>query len=246
MNFAGRPERRMFVRRLAVSLLNLILVVLLGGFAAAALVRLSPGFDIDENSWNPRIGAATLAAMHARRERENRLPIFYVRYLGAALHGDLGQSESLRVPIAELLRERTPVTARLIGWGLAGGLLSGAFFAWLAVWPRRALLEVAAVSINGLLLAIPPAVLALAFFFREAPLALAVALALLPRVFGTMRALLGELHASPALLAARARGVRPLSMALRYVLGASLPQLIALTGVADAGFRIDYSDRGAV
>ena len=156
MNFAGRPERRMFVRRLAVSLLNLILVVLLGGFAAAALVRLSPGFDIDENSWNPRIGAATLAAMHARRERENRLPIFYVRYLGAALHGDLGQSESLRVPIAELLRERTPVTARLIGWGLAGGLLSGAFFAWLAVWPRRALLEVAAVSINGLLLAIPP------------------------------------------------------------------------------------------
>jgi hypothetical protein len=66
------------VRRIGAGLLGLIAVVLIGGFAAAALVRFSPGFDIDENSWNPKIGAATREAIHARRGRENRLPQFYL------------------------------------------------------------------------------------------------------------------------------------------------------------------------
>lgn len=213
-------------------LLNLIVVILIGGFAAAALVRFSPGFDIDENSWNPRFSAATLEAMHHARQRDNRLPQFYLHYLRAAIHGDLGQSDSLKQPVTGLLRDRAPVTARLIGWGTAGGLIIGALAAWIAVWPRRSGLEVLAVSSSGLLLAIPPAVLALAFFFQEAPLSLAVSLALFPRVFGTIRAILDDLFASPSLLAARARGVRPLALALRYVIGAAIPQWIALLGVA--------------
>ncbi|MDQ1471948.1 MAG: peptide/nickel transport system permease protein [Bryobacterales bacterium] len=213
-------------------LLNLALIVLVGGFAAAALVRYSPGFDVDENSWNPKISAATLAAMHARREQENQLPRFYAHYLGAALHGDLGKSDSLRVPVADLLRDRAPVTLNLVTWGTAGGLLFGASLAWMAVWPRRTAPHAIAVSANGLLLAIPPAVLGLMFFFAEAPLALAVALALMPRVFGTMRALFQDLYASPVLLAARTRGVHPAVLAFRYVLGAAAPQLLALSGVA--------------
>ncbi len=225
-------RRRAFAAKLGAVFLNLIAVVLIGGFAAAALVRFSPGFDIDENSWNPKIGAATRAVILAQRRRENRLPVFYLHYLEAAFHGDLGQSDSLRAPVAELLLARAPVSARLIGWGTGGGLLLGGLLAWLAVWPRHAGLELFAAITSGLLLAIPPAVLALAFFFNEAPLGLAVALALLPRVFGTMRALLDGMYASPALLAARARGIPPARLALRYVAGAALPQLIALAGVA--------------
>jgi peptide/nickel transport system permease protein len=212
--------------------LNVTLVVLVGGFAAAALVRYSPGFDIDENAWNPKISASTLEAMHAERERESRLPSFYLNYLRAAVHGDLGQSDSLRQPVSELLRSRAPVTLSLVGWGSALGLTFGALLAWLAVWPRRMALGLAASATSGLLLAIPPAVLGLAFFFAEAPLALAVALALLPRVFGTFRALFEELFASPALLAARARGVGPLALARHYVLLPAAPRLIALAGVA--------------
>ena len=87
-------------------------------------------------------------------------------------------------------------------------------------------------GLSGLLLAIPPAVLALAFFFAEAPLPLTMAIALLPRVFGTMRTLLEDLFSSPALLAARARGVRPGSLVFRYILGAATPQWFALAGVA--------------
>ena len=144
-----------------------------------------------------------------QRERENRLPRFYLHYLRAALGGDLGESDALKTPVTELLRERAPLTARLIGWGTAGGLLLGAALAWLAVWPRRIGLTILSVSASGLLLAVPPAVLALAFFFNEAPLGLAVALALMPRVFGTLRALLDNLYTllaeGPARGLARAR-----------------------------------------
>src|SRR5262249_51650964 len=151
-------------------------------------------FDVDENSWNPKISAATLAAMHARREQENRLIRFYPRYVAAALHGDFGESDSLRAPVAELLRRRAPISLKLIAGGALCGLALGGSLAWLAVWPRRQWLDGLAGSVSGLLLALPPAVLALGFFFARAPLILAVALALLPRIFGTMRALLRDAH----------------------------------------------------
>ncbi len=212
--------------------MTLALVVLAGGFLAAALVRYSPGFDSIPEDLDPGISPATLRALHDAHSRENSLPVFYVRYLTRALHGDLGVSQNLRQPVTELLRQRAPVTAELVLSGTAGGWLFGGLLAWMAVWPRRAPMEAAAFSISGLLLAIPPAVLALAFFFYRAPLALALSLALLPRLFGTMRALLDDCYASPALLAARSRGVAPVAIASRYVLRAAAPQLIALLGVA--------------
>ena len=219
-------------RKFLASLATLVVVVLAAGFGAAAFVRYSPGFDVDENSWNPRLSSSTVEALHARRQQENRLPVFYARYLAAALTGDFGKSSSLQAPVADLIRDRAPVTARLVFWGTALGLGAGAFLAWLAVWPRIAALETGSASLSGLLLAIPPAVLALGFFFANAPVSLAVALTVVPRVFGTMRALLTDLADSPELLAARARGVGALIIGLRYVVGNAAPQLASLAGVA--------------
>jgi peptide/nickel transport system permease protein len=220
------------MRRLAFSLINLIVIVFLGGFAAAALVRYSPGFGAIPEDLDPAIGPETLRALHARNESNNPLPVFYLRYLAGTFKGGFGVSSSLNQPVAELLKRRAPVTAALVAEGTAGGLVLGAFFAWLAVWSRRRILETAALSLSGLLLAVPPAVLALWFFFHEAPLALALSLALFPRIFGTVRTQLKDLYDSPALLAARARGVSSTAIAQRYVLGAATPQWIALTGVA--------------
>jgi peptide/nickel transport system permease protein len=221
-----------FSHRLAFNLITLVSVVLAGGFIAAALVRYSPGFDSIPEDLNTALSPATLRALHEQRNRENSLPLFYARYLANAVHGDFGVSQNLKVPVTELLRQRAPITVRLVAWGTAGGWLLGGLLAWMAVWTRRAALEAAAFSISGLLLAVPPAVLALAFFFYEAPLGLALSLALLPRLFGTMRALLDDCYASPALLAARSRGVGPIAIAARYVLRTAAPQLIALFGVA--------------
>jgi peptide/nickel transport system permease protein len=210
---------------------TLIAIVLAGGFLASALVRFSPGFDSIPEDLDPNIGPATLQALHRQHERANSLPVFYARYLAAAVHGDFGNSQTLKQPVSELIRDRAPVTAWLVLIGTTGGLLLGSLLAWIAVWTRREALGAAASSISGLLLAVPPAVLALAFFFFEAPLALALSLALLPRVFGTMRALLEECHASPALLAARARGATAAVIATRYVIQSAAPQLLALVGV---------------
>jgi peptide/nickel transport system permease protein len=221
-----------FTSQAASSLSTLLAVVLAGGFVAAALVRYSPGFGAIPEDLNPEISPATLRALHEQNDRANSLPVFYARYLAAAVKGDFGVSQNLKQPVADLLRRRAPVTLRLILWGTAGGWVLGGLLAWMAVWTRRGLAETAAWSISGLLLAVPPAVLALAFFFYQAPLSLALALALLPRLFGTMRALLDECYRSPALLAARSRGVRPHTLAFRYVLGGAAPQLTALLGVA--------------
>jgi len=219
-------------RGLSRHLLQLIVIVLLGGFAAAALVRYSPGFDSIPEDLDPSISPEVLRALHAKNAVDNPLPVFYLRYLRGTLTGGFGISATLNQPVADLLRRRAPVTARLVALGTAGGILLGALFAWMAVWTRRVFLEATAYSISGLLLAVPPAVLGLAFFFTEAPLALALALALFPRLFGTIRALLDDRAASPALLAARARGVRPMAIALRYVIAPSLRQILALVGVA--------------
>ncbi len=227
---AGREST--FATRFALGLLTFLATVLLGGFAASALVRYSPGFDIDENAWNPHLSAVTVAARHARLETENGLPRFYLRYLSRAARGDFGKSEAFNLPVSELLKNRVLVSASLLTGGTLGGLVLGGLLAWLAVWPRRVILEIPAAVASGLLLAVPPAVLALFFFFREWPLWLAVALALLPRVFGTARSLLGTWYASPALLAARARGLGSATLATRYVLAPAAPQLAALVGVA--------------
>jgi len=230
---AGRAgNRRILARRFAHGLFGLIVAVLAGGFIASALVRYSPGFEVDENSWNPKLSAQTSAAIHERREYENRLPSFYARYLMAAMQGNLGESDAFHVPVTELLRERAGVTAGLLVWGVAGGMLLGGWLAWLAVWPRRMSFEISAVSISGLLLALPPAVLALGFFLADAPIGIGVTLAIAPRVFGTMRALWSDLYHSGSLLAARARGTAPVVLAWRYVLCPAAPQLVALGGVS--------------
>jgi peptide/nickel transport system permease protein len=223
--------RRSVARRLQSHLLLLAIVVLAGIFAAAALVRFSPGFDSLPEDLDPQIAPETLRALHAQHARENSLPVFYVRYLGRALEGDLGVSESLQRPVAELIGRRLPVTARLVAEGSLLGWVLALLTAALAARTRNAVVEAGAVSVNGLLLAIPPAVLALAFFFAEAPLALALALAIMPRLFGTLRTIFEDRFASAALLGARARGVRTSTIVTSYVLGAAAPELAALAGV---------------
>lgn len=135
-------------------------------------------------------------------------------------------------PIAGLLRERIKPTAWLIGWGTAGGCLLAGLLASCAVWSAHPAVPVATASVSGLLLAIPPAVLGLAFFFLQAPLALVIALALVPRLYGTLIAILQDVNVSPMLIAARARGVGPIVIGFRYIAGAAASRLTALLGIA--------------
>ena len=212
------------------SVLTGIFVVLAGGFAAAALVRYSPGFDSIAEDLDPAISPETLKALHEQHAQRNRLPVFYARYLARAVGGDLGVSEDLKQPVGELIRSRAPATLKLIAGGSVIGWAISALLAWAVVGGRRLTIDVAAWSVSGVLFAVPPAVLGLGFFFANAPLTLALGLALVPRLFGTLRAVLEARYTSGAVVAARARGMKPHVLILRYFLIAELPQLAALAG----------------
>ena len=229
MTLQGRPP---LLRRFGAVSATLIVIVLLGGFCAAALVRYSPGFASIPEDLDPSISPETLRVLHQRHEARNPLPVFYAHYIAAALRGDFGVSSVFNRPVSSLLLRRAPVTARLVALGAAAAWMIAGFLVWISVRWRNALMDAAISSTTGLLLAVPPAVLALAFFFKQGPLPLALALALLPRITGTLHVLVGEFHASPVVLAARARAVNPLTIAMRYVVASAAPQLVALAGVS--------------
>ena len=108
--------------------LNLITLVscLAGGFAAAALVRYSPGFDSIPEDLEPGISPATLRGA-ARAARARKL----AARLLSALSCGRGSRRFRRFAEPEAAgrgtaSRRAPVTARLVALGTAGGCCSAA------------------------------------------------------------------------------------------------------------------------
>jgi hypothetical protein len=58
---------------------RILLTVLLGGLLGATLVRLGPGFGVDERELDSRLSAQSQQAIRAERARENNIALFYVR-----------------------------------------------------------------------------------------------------------------------------------------------------------------------
>jgi len=207
-------------------------VVLLGGLLSATLVRLAPGFDVDEQQLDARLSSESVQALRQDRDRDRNLAGFYFHYLGHALRGDLGQSRTLNRPVRELLARRLPVTARLAGAGLLVGWLCAVLLAVGATLARRSACDLAATLIGGLFLSVPAAVLALLFVFANAPACLVIALAVFPKVFSYTRNLLARSYRLPHLVTAYAKGVAPLGILLWHVLPVAGAQLLAVAGIS--------------
>src|SRR5271156_5822965 len=104
---------------------RILLTVLLGGLLGATLVRLGPGFGVDERELDSRLNADSQQAIRIERARDNNIARFYLHYLGGLVHGDFGFSRSLNRPVAELLKERLPLTLLSLGYGVIGGASMG-------------------------------------------------------------------------------------------------------------------------
>jgi peptide/nickel transport system permease protein len=222
----------MLGRRIVRHGLTMVATVLLGGLLSATLVRLAPGFDVDEQQLDPHLNSESIRALrHARLEQDNIFR-FYFHSLQRAAHGDLGTSISLGQPVIVLLRERAPLTLRLVGIGL---LLSWAVAMALALSAAR--LRVTAYDamttvISGTFLCIPAAVLALLSVLWNVPGALAIGLIVFPRVYRYARNLLAKAYSLPHIIAARAKGLRELRILFWHVVPVAGPQLLALAGVS--------------
>lgn len=205
------------------------ILVLLAALGSAVLVRFSPGALVDERELDPRLSAATVAAMRAQREAEYSLGSGFARYLWGAVHGDLGKSQSNNAPIAGLLKSNAAATLKRVGVGLAGAWLFGLALAIpVAAFRRAWILDTATALFAGLLLSLPAGVLAFLCLTFGAPVELVLLLVLTPRIFRYARNVLAQAYGAPCIDMARARGIGEMRILSAYVFTGAAPQLFAL------------------
>jgi peptide/nickel transport system permease protein len=219
-------------RRILRHGLTILATALLGGLLSATLVRLAPGFEADEAQLDSHLNSQSIQALKQERQDQRNIVRFYFHSLQRAIHGDLGKSISLQQPVGKLLRERVPVSIRLVGIGLLMSWLAVLALALSAAWLRISAYDGLATVVSGTLLCLPAAVLALFSVLWNMPGALAVALIVFPRDFRYARNLLAKAYSLPHIITARAKGLHELRVLLWHVIPVAGPQLLALAGVS--------------
>jgi peptide/nickel transport system permease protein len=219
-------------RRIVRHAIALVATVLLGGFLAAALVRLAPGFDSDEQELDPHLSSESIQILKQTRAEQHSIFRFYLHSLRRAAQGDLGTSLSLGQPVSSLLRERAPLTLRLVALGLLLAWTVALTLALTAAWLRVSAYDALTTIISGAFLCIPAAVLALLSVLWRLPGALAIALIVFPRVYRYTRNLLAKAQGLPHIVTARAKGLSEWRTLFWHVIPVVAPQLLAVAGVS--------------
>jgi peptide/nickel transport system permease protein len=213
-------------------LLALALLTLAGGFLAATLVRYSPGYGTDERQLDTRLSQTSIDWIRSQHQQNSNVIHYYAGYLHAAVHGDFGTSESLHRPISELLSERFQVTLRSVSLGVLSAWLAAFALATLSWLFGEWLFDLSCTLVSGFLLSLPATIIALLFVYLRAPVFLAIAVVLFPKLFQFIHNLLAHASGQPHVLAARARGIATSRIFLRHMLAPSVATLVALLGTS--------------
>lgn len=222
----------MSFRGIAYGAIKLGATLALAGLLAATMIRLAPGFEVDENELDARLSAETVHALRSLRAKESNIFLFYRDYLIATLRGDLGTSRSLDRPVTELLAERFPVTLRSVGAGLAMGWAVALALAMGGSILRNNAYDLASSGLSGLFLCLPSALLAFFFLLLGAPVALGIAAVIFPRVFHYARSLFRNGASMPHIWTAEAKGLGPIRIFTWHILPQAIPELLALCAVS--------------
>jgi peptide/nickel transport system permease protein len=209
-----------------------MLTLLVGGFLAATLVRLSPGFGLDEERLDMRLNSQSIESLGDQAANHENLPLFYLHYGERLLHGDLGMSRTLQRPVMQLLSERLPETLKSVALGLALGWGLGLSLAILSILVRSYAVDGFFSLFCGLLLCIPAAVWALLFVLARAPERLVLALIVLPKIYSYSHNLLVRSAGEPHVLTAHAKGLSQIRVMAWHIFPTAAPQLLALLGVS--------------
>jgi peptide/nickel transport system permease protein len=218
--------------RIARHGLTILATVFIGGLLSAALVRFAPGFDADEAELDPHLNSESLQALRQTRVEQHNLVRFYLHSVQRAVHGDLGTSISLGQPVTRLLRDRAPLTLRLVGVGFLLSWATVLALSLSAAWLRAFAYDTFATILSGTLLCIPAAVLALLSVLWNVPGALAIALIIAPHDYRYARNLLAKAYSLPHIVTARAKGLSELRILFWHVVPVVGPQLLAVAGVS--------------
>jgi len=218
--------------RIARHGLALVATILVGGFLSATLVRLAPGFEVDEAQLDPRLNSESVQALRQTRLEQHNIFQFYLRSLQRAAHGDLGRSISLGQPVSTLLKQRVPLTLRLVATGLFLSWAVALALALSAAWLRVSAYDALTTVLSGTFLCIPAAVLALLSVLWNMPGALVIGVIVFPSVYRFTRNLLAKAYSMPHLITARAKGLSELRILFWHVVPVAGPQLLAVAGVS--------------
>ena len=216
-----------FAKVAARRLLLLLLTVFAAAVLSTVLLRLAPGFGMDERQLDLRLSERTVAAIR----RDAAAPNTW-RSLAGWLRGDWGSSVSLRQPVRQLVSQRAAITLRTLAAGLAIAWAASALLCLAGLWVRRTGLDFALTLLTGGLLCLPAAMVAVLAMYFEAGPAWALAAVLFPRVMRYARGILTAGWRRPYVLAARSRGVGPAALALRHLCLPAAPELLALAGIS--------------
>jgi peptide/nickel transport system permease protein len=205
----------MLKSRITGHALALVATILLGGFLSATLVRLAPGFDAEEQELDPHLSAESVQALRATRQQDHNVWRFYFSYMNRAAHGDFGTSLALAQPVRTLLRDRAPLTLRLLALGLGLAWVAALSFALTAAWLRISAYDALTTMVSGTFLG-----------------SLAIALIVFPHIYRYARNLLAKSYSLPHIITARAKGLGEARILFWHVVPAVAPQLLAVAGVS--------------
>ena len=222
------------LRHASRRLLSLLCLGIGCALLSATLVRFAPGYGVQERELDPRWSAQSVEALRQKQTLHEGLPWFYIHYVWALVHGDLGESDSLKRPVRELLRQRLPVTSNSVVRSLAVAWLAAALLASLGLGSRGWLYEASGTAFSSLLLSLPSAVVAMLAVHLRTPIFCAISVVVFPRLHRYIRSLLVNSYDQPHVLAARARGLGSGAIFWRHVLPVAAPPLLALLGVSFA------------
>ena len=149
----------------ALSLMNRILMAAITLFGVAVIVfvllRVVPGDPI-AMMISPGASEADIAALRAHYGLDASLPVQFGLWLKSVLGGDFGTSISLHRDVLGLLAERLPATLELAAAALVFAVVLGLLIAVTATLLARTRIAPLVDTLNGLFLAVPDFIWALA------------------------------------------------------------------------------------
>jgi peptide/nickel transport system permease protein len=211
------PYSRPLGARIGLAILRMAGTAIAAAILCGVMVRLAPGFGMDERRLDPSLGAETRQA---------------IRRSNGILSGNLGFSQSLNRPVRDLLRERAPATANLMITGIAGAWLLALLFAIPPVALRSPSLALSFSVFGGVSACLPAAGIALVLFRFGASVQCMIPVILFPRLYQFASSLLSQSAAMPHVLMARAKGLGSARIFLRHVVPPAGGQLLALAAVS--------------
>jgi peptide/nickel transport system permease protein len=241
----GRRAGQVAVTVLLVALLTFSLMHMLPGDPAAVLL----GERGDE---------AALAQLHRQMGLDQPIPVQFWRYLVSLATLNLGDSLTMRIPVATLLAQRLPVTLGLTGYALLLALLIAVPLAFAAALHEGGIADMVIQVASQIGLSTPVFYLGLillitlaaglgwfpvggigANFFSDIRAlflpALTLALSLSALLMRNLRAALIEVLQAEFVTFARAKGLPRRLLLLRHVLRNALVSTLTLLGIRISG-----------